>query len=168
MSQTIGNLNYNPVSNRIIEYKKRFSLEFDTYRPQNRQVNRLNFNKIYSISNTENNNQNIGQTIFANNNNQISSIQPQSITNNHVITEKKQQTEIPVCEALSYNMCVDVKDSNGLRRCRYNFETKECEKMPLELRERATFQIGGHATIKTYSTVPKKLDLNKLKLFQNE
>ena len=70
------------------------------------------------------------------------------------------------CEGLSYNMCVDIKDENNLRKCRYNFESKECETMPEQFRERATFQIGGNAQLKFYNTVPKKLDLNRFSAFQ--
>jgi len=70
------------------------------------------------------------------------------------------------CDGLSYNMCVDLKDENNLRKCRFNFENKECENLPEEYRERATYQIGGNADIKCYSSIPKKLDKSRFSAFQ--
>jgi len=54
------------------------------------------------------------------------------------------------CSGLNQTECVQVLDENNLRRCRVNIQSKACEDLPMEYRERATYQVGGSAEYKPY------------------
>ena len=49
------------------------------------------------------------------------------------------------CDGLNQTECVQVLDENNLRRCRVNIQSKACEDLPLQYRQRATLQVGGSA-----------------------
>ena len=54
------------------------------------------------------------------------------------------------CAGLNQTECVQVLDENNFRRCRVNIQSKACEDLPLQFRERATYQVGGSADYKPY------------------
>jgi hypothetical protein len=54
------------------------------------------------------------------------------------------------CAGLNQTECVQVLDENNFRRCRVNIQSNACEDLPLQFRERATYQVGGSADYKPY------------------
>lgn len=54
------------------------------------------------------------------------------------------------CTGLNQTECVQVLDENNFRKCRVNIQSKACEDLPLQFRERATYQVGGSADYKPY------------------
>jgi hypothetical protein len=73
------------------------------------------------------------------------------------------------CTDLNQTECVQVLDENNLRRCRVNIQSKACEDLPLQFRERATYQVGGSAEYKPYVAGERmKLSEEKLAPFRVE
>jgi len=79
----------------------------------------------------------------------------------------------PACSTLSgKDACVSSLTRKGLRRCRYNMTSNVCENLPRNLRERATFQVGGGVVGQQqqgytgYSAQPGKLSAERLQPFQ--
>jgi len=79
----------------------------------------------------------------------------------------------PACSTLSgKDACVSSLTRKGLRRCRYNMTSNVCENLPRNLRERATFQVGGGVVGQQqqgytgYSAKPGKLSAERLQPFQ--
>lgn len=63
---------------------------------------------------------------------------------------KQEMKEESKCVGLNQTECVQVLDENNLRSCRVNIQSKACEDLPMEFRERATYQVGGSAEYKPY------------------
>lgn len=61
-----------------------------------------------------------------------------------------EQEEESKCAGLNQTECIQVLDENNFRRCRVNIQSKACEDLPMEFRERATYQVGGSAEYKPY------------------
>jgi len=79
----------------------------------------------------------------------------------------------PACSTFSgKDACVSSLTRKGMRRCRYNMTTNVCENLPRNLRERATFQVGGGVVGQQqqgytgYSAKPGKLSAERLQPFQ--
>jgi hypothetical protein len=79
----------------------------------------------------------------------------------------------PACSTFSgKDACVSSLSRKGMRRCRYNMTTNVCENLPRNLRERATFQVGGGVVGQQqqgytgYSAKPGKLSAERLQPFQ--
>lgn len=79
----------------------------------------------------------------------------------------------PACSTFSgKDACVSSLTRKGLRRCRYNMTSNVCENLPKNLRERATFQVGGGVVGQQqqgytgYSAKPGKLSAERLQPFQ--
>lgn len=79
----------------------------------------------------------------------------------------------PACSTFSgKDACVSSLTRKGLRRCRYNMTSNVCENLPRNLRERATFQVGGGVVGQQqqgytgYSAKPGKLSAERLQPFQ--
>jgi len=70
--------------------------------------------------------------------------------------QKRTFQEKKCSEINNLNECVSVVDENNLRRCRVNMKTKDCEFLPLNLRERATLQVGGSAQVKVLQRLETK------------
>jgi hypothetical protein len=69
----------------------------------------------------------------------------------------REELEKPNCnELLGKNQCIDALDKDNLRRCRYNMKEGSCEYLPVNLRERATMQVGGSAEYKKYQAPERK------------
>jgi hypothetical protein len=68
--------------------------------------------------------------------------------------------------------CVEQLDKNNLRRCRYNMSSNTCERLPKNLRQRATYQVGGGIVGQQqqgytgYSAQPGRLSAERLQPFQ--
>lgn len=62
--------------------------------------------------------------------------------------------------------CDTVMDKKGMRRCRTNVTTRQCEYLPHQYRKRATYQVGGDATVDRYVKSPGRLSLDRLKRFE--
>jgi hypothetical protein len=63
----------------------------------------------------------------------------------------------PDCDAFQgKNMCEEALDSDNMRRCRYNMTSKVCEDLPLNLRQRATFGVGGSSLLEPYQAPPRR------------
>jgi hypothetical protein len=80
---------------------------------------------------------------------------------------------LPACS--SYNekeSCISQMDKAGLRRCRYNMTSNTCERLPKNLRQRATYQVGGGVVgqqtegYTRYSAQPGRLSAERLQPFQ--
>lgn len=69
----------------------------------------------------------------------------------------REELEKPNCnDLLGKNQCIDALDKDNLRRCRYNMKDSSCEYLPVNLRERATMQVGGSATVGKYQAPERK------------
>lgn len=77
---------------------------------------------------------------------------------------KKIKEDLQECSSYSSkDTCESAFDKdNKYRRCRYNMTSKQCENLPEELRERATYGVGGSATYKKYEYKGKKLSKERL------
>jgi len=85
------------------------------------------------------------------------------------IEKVKSSEQDSTCSNLSYSECDTALDSNNFRRCRINMKTKHCEDLPVEYRERATYQVGGSATYIPYkSSDRKQLQPDRLRPFKKE
>ena len=79
----------------------------------------------------------------------------------------------PTCSSFSdKDSCVSSLDKSGLRRCRYNMTSNVCEKLPKNLRQRATFQVGGGVVGQQqqgytgYSAKPGRLSPERMQPYQ--
>jgi hypothetical protein len=79
----------------------------------------------------------------------------------------------PACSSFSdKDSCVNSLGKSGLRRCRYNMTSNVCEQLPKNLRQRATFQVGGGVVGQQqedyvgYSAKPGKLSADRLQPYQ--
>jgi hypothetical protein len=63
--------------------------------------------------------------------------------------------------------CEEQLGGDKLRKCRYNFTKKECEDLPKQFRERATYAVGGDASYQIYQ-YPGKRSIQIPSVFQQE
>ncbi len=72
------------------------------------------------------------------------------------------------CQDKNEAECIEENEENGLRRCRYNYKLNSCEDLPVELRKRATLQVGGSAEYKPYQAGERqRLAPERLAPFEN-
>jgi len=86
----------------------------------------------------------------------------------NILEDEVQVEDLLECKKFTTKeICEEQLGGDKLRKCRYNFTKKECEDLPQEFRERATYAVRGDASYQTYQ-YPGKRSIQIPSAFQQE